>query len=292
MIDRFLELLPEIRSVATKHTVDVLLRIIPIHAAQMQQCQDVCSVYRDLLKPFKDFSLAVQASKVPTLGLAGVFLLPILMELPENLLERASSDGRLQEQVKLMMFDRLNYHYQVHHMQLLWLGVFLDPLRQSKMAEMGLDYPAGNGASAVDLPEWVDGAKDILKQRLEAIIHRDGLVQPGSARPATSKGSYDSESGDDEGQSDIQASNVIAEYVSCAKHYRRQVITDQKERVGKYLEKVQGEDDETFAARKKAEVYRNVELMKGHELMFYSKLSGAFVGAVQFVEVALSFVAI
>lgn len=77
----------------------------------LDEMMEVIKIYKNLLAPFKDVSIAAQGSSYPTLPLVAKFLLPILNGKHGNTLQKLPEDGRLQEQVKDKMLSKYTNYF-------------------------------------------------------------------------------------------------------------------------------------------------------------------------------------
>lgn len=97
----------------------------------------VIDAYLHILEPFKDATIAAQASTHPTLPRAARFLLPLLHDVPGNLLGQHDGDGPLHVEIKAKMLAKLRSYYGMAECDLLYAAAFLDPLHVPKISTLG-----------------------------------------------------------------------------------------------------------------------------------------------------------
>lgn len=124
----------------------------------------VIDAYIRILTPFKEATIAAQGSTHPTLPAAARFLLPLLNEVPGNLLGQDSTDGALQKEIKAKMLGKLQSYYGMAECDLLYAAAFLDPLHVCKISSLGsTDMGRRRGM-------------DYLENKLDALLVADKVL--------------------------------------------------------------------------------------------------------------------
>lgn len=111
MLDRFAELREDIMQIGSSHFIEAITSNIPRSKAMADEMLEVLDIYKKILSPFRDMTLASQGSSYPTLPVVARFLLPILCAKSGHVLAESRSDGPLQAQVKTKMLNKYLDYY-------------------------------------------------------------------------------------------------------------------------------------------------------------------------------------